>query len=44
MSVSAVIMMIIAITLVWGGLAASIVLLRRHVRKAAQDADSTGAP
>ncbi|MBA0125901.1 methionine/alanine import family NSS transporter small subunit [Haloechinothrix sp. YIM 98757] len=44
MSTSAIIMMIIAITLIWGGLAASIVLLRRHIQRAAQDTDSTGAP
>ncbi len=45
MSGPAIIMMIIALVLVWGGLVAAIVHLRAHPESADDDADlSEGAP
>lgn len=44
MSTDAIIMLVIAITLVWGGLVAAIIQLRRHPDRPEQDGDHEPAP
>lgn len=44
MSTGAIIMMIISIVLVWGGLVAAIVHLRRHPEQPEQDAGADTEP
>lgn len=43
MTVTAIVVMVLAMLLVWGGLAVSIVLLRRDVEEL-EEVDETGGP